>query len=353
MAVSANVTTGKRAYPLFKQCDPLWGNVTMGTDGPGERASICREGCAMSCLSMALAAVGVSIDGQAATPLTNNAWLMANAGYMCAGGDCNNLVLNAVERLTPLFKLVSEAPKQDIPTIQKGLTSGDYVYIAHVHDKHHFVLLTGFNPASPDVFYVNDPFYNSTWYPYANISDIILYQVLQRELELPKTAIVPRYYPLFKQCNSSWGNNVMEKQTICQVGCLMSSTSMAINSWHINIAGQDSDPAVLNKWLRNNKGYVDGDDLDEDVVPNINRSSIVWPSDGMHAKNDLSIATIRGYLVAGRVVIANVMKGGHFVLTVGWDATNPDTFYINDPGFQRTSYSYSQDIVGWRIFDMR
>jgi len=34
---------------------------------------------------------------------------------------------------------------------------------------------------------------------------------------------IPFQYPLFKQCNSSWGSDIMERETICKVGCLMSS----------------------------------------------------------------------------------------------------------------------------------
>ena len=40
----------------------------MGVDGPGERATVCKEGCAMSCVSMALAGHHVLIDGQEANP---------------------------------------------------------------------------------------------------------------------------------------------------------------------------------------------------------------------------------------------------------------------------------------------
>ena len=42
------------ATPLFKQCDPRWGNTTMGVHGAGEQSTICHEGCAMTCVAMAL-----------------------------------------------------------------------------------------------------------------------------------------------------------------------------------------------------------------------------------------------------------------------------------------------------------
>lgn len=56
---------------------------------------------------------------------------------------------------------------------------------------------------------------------------------------------------------------------------------------------------------------------------------------------------------AARPVIANVMNGSHFVLVIGWDAVTPDTLYVNDPGFDTISYSYSKDVVGWRLFEMK
>ncbi|RYG57094.1 hypothetical protein EON66_01240 [archaeon] len=39
----------------------------MGVSGPGERSTICGEGCAMSSLSMALAAYGITINGTPST----------------------------------------------------------------------------------------------------------------------------------------------------------------------------------------------------------------------------------------------------------------------------------------------
>ena len=49
------------AFPLFKQCDPVWASDEMGTPGPGERATVCKEGCAMSCVAMAMAGYGLAI----------------------------------------------------------------------------------------------------------------------------------------------------------------------------------------------------------------------------------------------------------------------------------------------------
>ena len=64
----------------------------------------------------------------------------------------------------------------------------------------------------------------------------------------------------------------------------------------------------------------------------------------------LSPAQIQKYLSDGHtVVIANVMNGRHFVLLTGWTASGE--FLINDAGFDRTTYSYS-DFVGYRLFTL-
>ena len=141
-------------------------------------------------------------------------------------------------------------------------------------------------------------------------------------------------------------------ETICDVGCLMSSISMSINGWGIPIAGQPSNPGSLNAWLRDNSGYTPQSDLIESIVPNIDTEHIRWPHDGMHTSNDIGLYAVRALLIHKRVVIANVMHGEHFVLVTGFSYTDADTLLVNDPGFNTTTYSYSQDVVGWRIFDM-
>src|SRR4051812_12239782 len=77
----------------------------------------------------------------------------------------------------------------------------------------------------------------------------------------PTEQIIPFKYPLYKQCDPRyvannvlihdlkliiykknkfgcrWGNNMMENITVCSVGCLMSSVSMALGGHEILIAG--------------------------------------------------------------------------------------------------------------------
>ena len=146
----------------------------------------------------------------------------------------------------------------------------------------------------------------------------------------------------------------MVNKTICDVGCLMSSTSMALNGTGITITtGPDAiwtDPGSLNHWLQDNGGYDSGNDFIEEVLPSLRPNRVVWPADAMHKTNDLPYATIAAYLEKGRIVLANVCRGHHFVLVVGY-SDDGDSLAVHDPGFDRSDYSYKYDVVGWRIFD--
>ena len=45
------------------------------------------------------------------------------------------------------------------------------------------------------------------------------------------------------------------------------------------------------------------------------------------------------------------MNGAHFVLCVDM-VKDMDTIIVNDPGGFHANYSYNNDVVGWRLFDM-
>ncbi len=89
---------------------------------------------------------------------------------------------------------------------------------------------------------------------------------------------IPFKFPTFKQCDQLWANDLMDTKTICQVGCLMSSTAMGLAGTDIAINGTPSDPGVLNTWLKANGGYDGSNDLIESVVPKIDPARIAWVS---------------------------------------------------------------------------
>lgn len=139
-------------------------------------------------------------------------------------------------------------------------------------------------------------------------------------------AAEPRPYPLFKQCDPRWGNDTIETTTICAVGCLMSSTAMALAGHNIGVEGRRADPGTLNAWLRGHGGYDSSNDFNEDALPPLDPRHIGWSdAGGMHRANDVPLGAIQLLLQGGQPVIANVMKGAHFVLVVGWDDATPDS----------------------------
>lgn len=61
-----------------------------------------------------------------------------------------------------------------------------------------------------------------------------------------------RTYPLHKQCDTKWKNDIVGggSKTMCQVGCLVTSVSMALEG-----TGRKYNPKDLNKWLKGHKGF--------------------------------------------------------------------------------------------------
>ena len=139
-----------------------------------------------------------------------------------------------------------------------------------------------------------------------------------------------RNYPMYKQCDSQWGNDQLgtSSNTICKAGCLMSSAAMALAG-----TGHSYNPKTLNQWLKANGGYARGDEF---VWASINKLGLTF---GGFVSN----ANIKSSLDAGKVVICNVHNGGHWVLAHGYSG---DNILVNDPGYSTTSYSLSQIVNG-------
>lgn len=139
-----------------------------------------------------------------------------------------------------------------------------------------------------------------------------------------------RWYPLFKQCDPKWGNDRLgSDSTICKVGCLMSSVSMALNGLGKRISGQESNPKTLNSYLLSHGGYYG--------------NLFVWGSVSLfglsYQGQPTNIQVIKDHVCANRVVILNVNNGGHWVLATGVEADG--SFSVNDPGATRYNYPAS------------
>jgi hypothetical protein len=93
-------------YPLYKQCNVLWGNDQLGYSNK----TICQAGCLMTAASMALAGTGHTDYN----PKTLNYWLKTNGGYAGAAGD--SFVWTSINKLGLIYggKIANSAIKTHI-----------------------------------------------------------------------------------------------------------------------------------------------------------------------------------------------------------------------------------------------
>lgn len=163
-------------------------------------------------------------------------------------------------------------------------------------------------------------------------------------------------FPLYKQCDPAWANNIMgpgTSTTVCDAGCLESSFSMALAGKNITINGKPANPGSVNEFARENGCFVSGtSDLLDACVDKIDPKRVSFQAI-MHGHTSLSLTQINDWLATdpSKIIIANVLNGQHFVLVTGVDFSGQQ-IYVNDPGFTRDSYPYDDSLVGynlWRI----
>jgi len=135
---------------------------------------------------------------------------------------------------------------------------------------------------------------------------------------------------MYKQCDSQWGSYQIGScdETICSVGCAMSSVSMMLAT-----KGAAVDPHSLNQYLTDNGGYADG-------------CNIIWAYadafgvTSFQGKETADEAAICSGLNQGHGIIANVNNGGHWVLLTG--CLGNGVFTVNDPGFKKDTYTFDE-----------
>eukprot|EP01117_Protostelium_nocturnum_P016371 TRINITY_DN6473_c0_g1_i1.p1 TRINITY_DN6473_c0_g1~~TRINITY_DN6473_c0_g1_i1.p1 ORF type:complete len:171 (-),score=38.42 TRINITY_DN6473_c0_g1_i1:68-580(-) len=131
------------------------------------------------------------------------------------------------------------------------------------------------------------------------------------------------------QCGAEWKSDTLPcGKTVCAVGCAMSSVANALPAKN----GKDWTPGSLNTYLKSHKGY-EGCLL---VWEAVNPLGMTYKGQSKQSLNNL----IKIAEDCNQAAIANVRNGGHWVLITGYAGNS--TFYVNDPGYNTQTYTYSQ-----------
>lgn len=154
-------------YTKFNQCDPAWGNDMMADK------TICKVGCLMTSVAMAIRYYNITIDNAEATPGTLNQWLKTNGGY----DNESNLFEKALNKLSNKILYLGSFDKKNLTSsnIVDNLNYGT-VTIANVRHGQHFVLMVGYTEPVSDSWLVNDPYppFNQTVY---TTDEILSYRI--------------------------------------------------------------------------------------------------------------------------------------------------------------------------------
>jgi hypothetical protein len=149
-----------RNYPLFKQCDGRW-----GSDKLGSSSTICKVGCLISSVAMALNGLGKKINGAAPTPKNFNQFLMANRGY-----QGNLFIWGSVSR----FGLSYQGQPTDKNAIKNAVCAGKIVSL-NIDGGGHWVLAIGVN--SNGSFEILDPGRTRSSVPAAQVLRAGIYNI--------------------------------------------------------------------------------------------------------------------------------------------------------------------------------
>jgi len=132
-----------------------------------------------------------------------------------------------------------------------------------------------------------------------------------------------------RQCGQPWSNNPLgtNGQTICSVGCLVTSVATAMIDNKVPLNGSTNyNQGQMIAAFRSHGGFTAGSLFMHGVVSNFGHSSYV----GQYANP--SYDQIKGWLDSGSTVIANVNNGGHWVYLYAYNPSSRATFKVRDSG---------------------
>lgn len=138
------------SIPFFSQRDPQWSSKKLGTCS----VTIGSDGCAMTCVSMALSYRGANVD-----PAKLNSWLTSNAGY---SGGCD-IKWDVAARYggTQWMRYQGSSTLPNLQTLSADLDAGKLIIAKSNRFSSHFVIIRGVTPDRSTGYY---------WDPYDTVA---------------------------------------------------------------------------------------------------------------------------------------------------------------------------------------
>jgi len=145
-------------------------------------------------------------------------------------------------------------------------------------------------------------------------------------------------WAMYKQCDQKWANDRLGNsaiETICDAGSGLTVVAMILRSHNLNVTQNVvADPLNLNGWLTANAGFSGKDQLIWASIAPLGLKLFAFtpklPKDEM-----------KKLITKCQAIAASVEKGSHWVYLTGWNGSDDNEWFVNDPGREVDTYEYT------------
>eukprot|EP01084_Bolivina_argentea_P142478 250291_1 len=174
-----------------------------------------------------------------------------------------------------------------------------------------------------------------------------------------------KFAPLYKQCNNTWRNDMMNTDSLCNSwlgGSFVASLAMGLNTFGIILNKNEKiDPSSLNEWIIEQKGYNNSNELiDRAIIENINKDKIKY----VGSFSELSLSELKTYINDTNIVIGQSMRHinqqqykynlniSRYVNFIGYSTQQFDTFIARDPFLYQMRFAYANITGDFAIYSI-
>ena len=146
---------------------------------------------------------------------------------------------------------------------------------------------------------------------------------------------------VFLQCDSQWGNDLQGHyggENICKIGGGLSSIASLLKKCDQGFYGFDVNPGSLNKWLKENNGYSNGDQIVWNKIDNI-----YGPIE--YVTTTSNVDSIKYYIDRGDAALLKVSARPHYVLSTSYASSHYNVLDPRDIYLSYQTYEVSEAVI--------